>query len=214
MSEDLTASIKDFLIPVVRNVRLITQTRLPTDFGEFQVYGFDVDGQEHLALTMGQLDAENPILLRLHSECLTGDALFSQRCDCGEQLKAALKQIASEGKGILLYLRQEGRGIGLVNKLKAYALQDSGADTVEANHRLGLPADARNYDFCREMLGELGVKKLRVMTNNPRKLKALENLGFEVIDRVPLVVGSGVHNKSYLKTKANRLGHLLDLVDC
>lgn len=195
-------------------MRLITQTRLPTDFGEFQVYGFDVDGQEHLALTMGQLDAENPILLRLHSECLTGDALFSQRCDCGEQLKAALKQIASEGKGILLYLRQEGRGIGLVNKLKAYALQDSGADTVEANHRLGLPADARNYDFCREMLGELGVKKLRVMTNNPRKLKALENLGFEVIDRVPLVVGSGVHNKSYLKTKANRLGHLLDLVDC
>jgi len=214
MSEDLTASIKDFLIPVVRNVSLIIQTRLPTEFGEFQVYGFDVDGQEHLALTMGQLDAENPILLRLHSECLTGDALFSQRCDCGEQLKAALKQIASEGKGILLYLRQEGRGIGLVNKLKAYALQDSGADTVEANHRLGLPADARNYDFCREMLGELGVKKLRVMTNNPRKLKALENLGFEVIDRVPLVVGSGVHNKSYLKTKANRLGHLLDLVDC
>lgn len=214
MVEDQISSVKDFLIPVVRNVKLITQTRLPTEFGEFQIYGFDVDGQEHLALTMGKFDSETPTLLRLHSECLTGDALFSQRCDCGEQLKAALQLIASRGKGVLLYLRQEGRGIGLLNKLKAYALQDCGVDTVDANQHLGLPADARSYDFCRGMLDQLGVKKLRVMTNNPRKVKALENLGFEVIDRVPLIVESGIHNEFYLKTKASRLGHLLNIGDC
>lgn len=214
MRDDLAASVMDFLIPVDRNVKLITRTRLPTEFGEFLVYGFDVDGQEHLALTMGTLDDENPVLVRLHSECLTGDALFSQRCDCGDQLKTALKLIAEEGRGILLYLRQEGRGIGLINKLRAYALQDCGYDTVDANHQLGLPADARNYDFCQGMLDQLGVKKLRVMTNNPRKLKALENLGFEVTDRVPLIVGNGIHNQSYLKTKASRLGHLLDMGDC
>lgn len=184
MGEDLTASVKDFLIPAKREVRWITQTRLPTEFGEFLVHGFDVDGQEHLALTMGTID-ESPVLLRLHSECLTGDALFSQRCDCGDQLKSALRLIAEGGRGVLLYLRQEGRGIGLINKLKAYALQDGGLDTVDANHHLGLPADARTYDFCKGMLDHLGVKKLRVMTNNPRKLKALENLGFEVTDRVP-----------------------------
>lgn len=214
MSEEQAASVKDFLIPVYRNVRLVTRTRLPTEFGEFLVHGFDVDGQEHLALTMGTVDDENPVLIRLHSECLTGDALFSQRCDCGDQLKSALRIIAEEGRGILLYLRQEGRGIGLINKLKAYALQDCGYDTVDANHHLGLPADARNYDFCQGILDQLGVKKLRVMTNNPRKLKALENLGFEVTDRVPMIVGHGIHNQSYLKTKASRLGHLLDFDDC
>lgn len=214
MGDDLMASVRDFLIPVARNVRLITRTRLPTEFGEFLVHGFDVDGQEHLALTMGSLDGENPVLVRLHSECLTGDALFSQRCDCGAQLKSALQLISDEGRGVLLYLRQEGRGIGLINKLKAYALQDCGYDTVDANRHLGFPADARNYDFCQGILDQLGLKKLRVMTNNPRKLKALENLGFEVTDRVPLIVGNGTHNQSYLKTKASRLGHLLDIGDC
>lgn len=191
-------------------VRFVVQTRLPTEWGEFMLHGFSANGKEHLALVLGEVGGSTPVLVRVHSECLTGDSLFSQRCDCGGQLRAALASIAGEGRGILLYLRQEGRGIGLLNKLRAYSLQDHGADTVDANERLGFPADARDYGVCKAMLMHLGVTKLRVMINNPRKLDALRNLGFEVVERVPLVVGAVEHNCEYLSTKATRLGHWLD----
>ncbi|NMG74194.1 GTP cyclohydrolase II [Aromatoleum diolicum] len=193
--------------PIVQHV---VQTRLPTEWGEFTLHGFSADGKEHLALTFGEIDRSAPALVRVHSECLTGDALFSQRCDCGAQLRTALASIAREGRGILLYLRQEGRGIGLFNKLRAYALQDHGADTVDANERLGFLADGRDYAVCKEMLEHFGVTKLRVMTNNPRKVAALENFGFEVVERIPLVVRATPDNRAYLSTKAKRLGHLLD----
>jgi GTP cyclohydrolase II len=149
------------------------------------------------------------VLGRLHSECLTGDALFSQRCDCGSQLEAALRAIAAEGRGVLLYLRQEGRGIGLLNKIRAYELQDGGADTVEANEQLGFGADQRDYSICQPMLAHLGVSAIKLMTNNPRKVKALEGFGLRVASRVPLQTGQNLHNKKYLATKASKLGHML-----
>lgn len=192
------------------SVQHVVQTRLPTEWGEFTLHGFSADGKEHLALAFGEIDRSAPALVRVHSECLTGDALFSQRCDCGAQLRTALAWIAREGRGILLYLRQEGRGIGLFNKLRAYALQDHGADTVDANERLGFLADGRDYAVCKAMLEHFGVTKLRVMTNNPRKVAALENFGFEVVERIPLVVRVTPDNRAYLSTKAKRLGHLLD----
>ena len=150
-----------------------------------------------------------PVLARVHSECLTGDVLFSQRCDCGAQLEGALKRIADEGRGILLYLRQEGRGIGLVNKIRAYRLQEAGADTVEANLQLGFHADARNYALCQPMLEQFGIKELRLMTNNPRKIDALSSLGIEVAERVPLLVNRNAFNQHYLNTKAAKLGHMM-----
>ena len=165
-------------------------------------------GKEHLVLSMGVLNDGAPVLARLHSECLTGDALFSMRCDCGYQLQEALKRIANEGRGVLLYLRQEGRGIGLVNKIKAYNLQDQGADTVEANQRLGFDADLRNYDMTQDMLGHLGIKTVLLMTNNPKKIKALKDLGINVTQRQSLEVGENSHNKAYLATKASKLDHL------
>ena len=191
--------------------RFVATVRLPTQWGEFALHGFEVGDTEHLALTFGEVRGDEPVLARIHSECLTGDALFSQRCDCGPQLKAALAAIAREGRGVLLYLRQEGRGIGLLNKLRAYALQDQGQDTVDANENLGFPADARDYAVCKDMLDWVGVHRLRLLTNNPRKLAALEGQGFEIVERVPLVVGVGDHNVGYLGTKAARLGHLLEL---
>jgi GTP cyclohydrolase II len=147
------------------------------------------------------------VLARIHSECLTGDALFSQRCDCGAQLESALRKIAAEGRGVLLYLRQEGRGIGLVNKLQAYKLQDAGADTVEANHQLGFEADQRTYNHCQPMLQHLGIREVRLMTNNPRKMDALQKQGVPVVERVPLLVNRNPHNERYLSTKAAKLGH-------
>jgi GTP cyclohydrolase II len=188
--------------------RFVATVRLPTEWGEFALHGFEAGPIEHLALTFGELAGDEPVLARIHSECLTGDALFSQRCDCGPQLKAAMIAIAREGRGVLLYLRQEGRGIGLLNKLRAYALQDQGQDTVDANENLGFPADARDYAICKDMLGWLGVRRVRLLTNNPRKIAALEDQGFEVVERVPLVVGLSDHNVNYLGTKAARLGHL------
>lgn len=151
-----------------------------------------------------------PVLARMHSECLTGDALFSLRCDCGFQLEAALKAIAKEGCGALLYLRQEGRGIGLLNKIKAYKLQDQGADTVEANEQLGFGADMRDYGICKVMLQHLDIKQVRLMTNNPRKVKALTDQGVDVVERLPLQTGQNPHNAKYLATKAGKLGHLMD----
>ena len=193
------------------SVVFVAASKLPTPFGVFTMHGFldEATGKEHVALTMGDVASGAPVLGRLHSECLTGDALFSLRCDCGAQLEAALRAIAAEGRGVLLYLRQEGRGIGLLNKIRAYELQDAGADTVEANERLGFGADQRDYAMCRPMLDHLGIRELKLMTNNPRKLKALETYGIALAQRVPLHSGLNPHNKFYLATKAGKLGHLL-----
>lgn len=192
-------------------VRFIESCRLPTPFAVFDMHGFEEieSGQEHVVLTLGDVADGQPVLARTHSECLTGDALFSMRCDCGFQLEHALQSIADEGRGVLLYLRQEGRGIGLLNKIRAYNLQDQGADTVEANERLGFAADLRDYSMCSEMLSHLGITSLRLMTNNPRKVKALTEGGVEVVERLPLEVGRNPHNDSYLSTKASKLGHWL-----
>jgi GTP cyclohydrolase II len=175
------------------------------------MHGFeDIDGEkEHVVLTLGDVASGEPVLARVHSECLTGDALFSMRCDCGEQLQSALKAIAEEGRGALLYLRQEGRGIGLLNKIKAYKLQDAGADTVEANEALGFGADMRDYSLCKPILEYLGVSRLRLMTNNPRKVAAMEESGLEVVERVALETPHNPHNQKYLATKAGKLGHLM-----
>jgi len=193
--------------------RYIESSRLPTTWGEFSVHGFeDVDtNKEHVVLTMGNVGDGEPVLARIHSECLTGDALFSLRCDCGQQLQAALKAIAEEGRGVLFYLRQEGRGIGLLNKIKAYKLQDAGADTVEANEQLGFGADMRDYSLLLPMFQHMHISAVRLMTNNPRKVSALEDLGVAVIERIPLHAGSNPHNKKYLQTKAGKLGHLFEV---
>ncbi len=192
-------------------VRFIETCRLPTPFAVFDMHGFEEveSGQEHVVLTLGNVSDGLPVLARTHSECLTGDALFSMRCDCGYQLEQALQSIASEGRGALLYLRQEGRGIGLLNKIRAYQLQDKGADTVEANQQLGFEADLRDYTICYDMLAHLGIKSLKLMTNNPRKVKALEEGGLKIIERVSIQVGRNPHNDSYLTTKASKLGHWL-----
>jgi 3,4-dihydroxy 2-butanone 4-phosphate synthase/GTP cyclohydrolase II len=194
-------------------VRRAAETILPTlSGGEFRaiVYENDVDDLHHVALIKGELKPEEPILVRVHSECLTGDVFGSQRCDCGDQLHAAMEQIAQEGAGVILYMRQEGRGIGLINKLKAYALQDGGQDTVEANEALGFSADLRDYGIGAQMLAELGIRKLRLMTNNPKKIVGLEGYGLEIVERVSLEVASHGSNIKYLTTKREKMGHLLD----
>jgi 3,4-dihydroxy 2-butanone 4-phosphate synthase / GTP cyclohydrolase II len=196
-----------------RTVRRVVQTRVPNRFGEWRAFGFlnSVDGTEHLALVLGDLDEPGDVLVRMHSECLTGDVFGSQRCDCGEQLDAAMAAIAAEGRGIVLYLRgHEGRGIGLLSKLRAYQLQDAGADTVDANLELGLPADAREYSTGAQMLADLGVRSLRLLTNNPAKLRGLAGFGIEVTGRVSLPVAATADNLRYLITKRDRLGHQLD----
>ncbi|PJE79465.1 GTP cyclohydrolase-2 [invertebrate metagenome] len=192
------------------SVRFIAASRLPTPYGEFKIHGFEDSetGKEHIALSMGDLSSGGPVLARVHSECLTGDALFSMRCDCGAQLQAALQKISEEGRGILLYLRQEGRGIGLINKVRAYHLQDHGLDTVEANEELGFAPDLRRYDMCKPMLDYLGVKRLRLMTNNPLKVDALVELGIDVVSRIPHEAGQNPHNEHYLATKVYKMGHL------
>lgn len=190
-------------------VDLVANCTLPTPWGVFQMHGFEErGGREHVALALGDISSGDAPLARVHSECLTGDALFSLRCDCGFQLEAALEAIAAEGRGVLLYLRQEGRGIGLINKIRAYKLQDGGADTVEANEQLGFPADMRDFRIAREMLALLGVDAVRIMTNNPRKIATLEQAGIRVAERVPLQVGRNPYNDHYLDTKRAKLGHL------
>ncbi|MEO7200360.1 MAG: GTP cyclohydrolase II [Dokdonella sp.] len=183
---------------------------LPTPWAVFRLHGFidPGNGKEHLALTLGALDDGAPVLARVHSECLTGDALFSQRCDCGAQLEEALKRIAAAGRGMLVYLRQEGRGVGLINKIRAYHLQDEGADTVEANERLGFAADMRRYEICAPIFAHFGVSSLQLMTNNPAKVSALQAAGIEVAERIPLLAGHNPANRRYLDTKAAKLGHL------
>lgn len=192
-------------------IQFIATAALPTQWGEFSIHGFKdlVTDKEHVALTMGVPFSDEPVLARVHSECLTGDALFSLRCDCGPQLQSALQQIAENGRGILLYLRQEGRGIGLLNKLRAYSLQDRGADTVEANEQLGFAADSREYEICQPILDHFAVRQLRLMTNNPRKVAALQELGYDVIERLPIQTGLNQHNESYLAVKVSKMGHLL-----
>jgi GTP cyclohydrolase II len=192
------------------NVSILASAKLPTRFGEFTVHVFaDLGaGKEHLALVYGQPTPGAAVLCRVHSECLTGDALFSLRCDCGSQLNEAMQRIAANGSGVLLYLRQEGRNIGLGNKIRAYQLQDLGADTVEANVELGFAADARDYNMCAPMLAHLGITTVQLLTNNPRKVAALEALGITVAERLPLITGENTHNQSYLATKRDKLGHL------
>lgn len=190
----------------------VTSSRLPTEWGEFNLYVFKEKStdKEHLIIAMGDLTTTEPVLLRLHSECLTGDALFSLRCDCGPQLKKALQRIAAEGRGAVLYLRQEGRGIGLINKIRAYHLQDEGADTVEANNQLGFEADEREYEIVKPMLDFFNIHDIRLMTNNPRKVTALEKLGYNVVERIEHRIKPNPYNQYYLQTKALKLGHMLE----
>ncbi len=191
-------------------IRKVSDVSLPTEYGDFRVIGYEsiLDGQCHLALVAGDPAAPDA-LVRVHSECLTGDVFSSQRCDCGEQLRRALRLISQRGNGVLLYMRQEGRGIGLANKLRAYALQDSGSDTVEANHELGYPADLRDYGIGAQILVDLGIKEMRLLTNNPRKVIGLEGYGLKIIERVPLEIEPNSINRRYLETKRDKLHHLL-----
>ncbi|PTM58628.1 bifunctional 3,4-dihydroxy-2-butanone-4-phosphate synthase/GTP cyclohydrolase II [Desmospora activa] len=192
-------------------VEQVVSTRLPTEFGEFTAYGYrnDVDHKEHIALVKGEIQPEEAVMVRVHSECLTGDVFGSHRCDCGPQLHAALSQIEQEGRGVLLYMRQEGRGIGLLNKLKAYQLQEQGLDTVEANLQLGFKPDLREYGIGAQILRDLGVRKMRLLTNNPRKITGLKGYGLEVTDVLPIQMPAVPDNEKYLQTKKSKLGHML-----
>ena len=193
-----------------KKIKYIASCRLPTEWGVFTMHGFEeADGQEHIALSMGGFSDGLPVLSRIHSECLTGDALFSQKCDCGPQLKAAMQAVQKEGRGIIVYLRQEGRGIGLINKIRAYHLQDQGLDTVEANLKLGLPVDARDFSLAKHIYDHLGVHEIKLLTNNPEKVSTLQQAGISIVERIPLQVGENSENERYLHTKAEKLGHFL-----
>ncbi|MFZ2051744.1 MAG: bifunctional 3,4-dihydroxy-2-butanone-4-phosphate synthase/GTP cyclohydrolase II [Solirubrobacteraceae bacterium] len=207
-------TIADLIAYRRRNDRLIERvvsTRLPTTFGEFEAIGYRslVDDKHHVALVKGDVAGREDVLVRVHSECLTGDVFHSLRCDCGEQLASALSMIEQEGQGVLLYLSQEGRGIGLLNKLRAYRLQEDGLDTVEANERLGLPADLRDYGIGAQILSDLGLSSIRILTNNPKKIKGLEGYGLSVTSQIPIEHAPNEHNADYLRTKAQRMGHIL-----
>jgi 3,4-dihydroxy 2-butanone 4-phosphate synthase/GTP cyclohydrolase II len=194
-------------------VERVSEVRLPTKFGIFKAIGFmdKISGEEHLALVMGDVGDGEPVLARVHSECLTGDVFGSLRCDCGDQLHEALRKIGEEGRGVLLYMRQEGRGIGLLNKLKAYHLQDEGMDTVEANEALGFPADLRDYGIGAEILAELGINELRLMTNNPKKISGIYGFGLKVVERIPIEICHNEVNHFYLETKKIKMGHMLEI---
>lgn len=197
-------------------VRRVAETKLPSRFGDFKMIAYenDVTPDTHVAIIKGdvtELGGSDPVLVRVHSECLTGDAFGSLRCDCGAQLEAALRQIEREGRGAVIYMRQEGRGIGLANKLKAYALQDQGYDTVEANHKLGFRDDLRDYGVGAQIIVDLGIRKMRIMTNNPRKIVGLEGYGIEIVERVPLEIGLCKSNEEYMRTKQEKMGHLLHI---
>lgn len=208
------ATIADLIEYRRRKEKLVIRvedTKLPTKYGDFKAVAYEslLDGQGHLALVKGEWTEDEPVLVRVHSECLTGDVFGSNRCDCGDQLKMAMTMIENEGKGVLLYMRQEGRGIGLVNKIRAYKLQDNGRDTVQANLELGFPEDLRDYGLGAQILVDLGVRKMRLMTNNPKKIKGLEGYGLEVVERVPIEMELKPENARYMQTKKDKMGHLL-----
>jgi 3,4-dihydroxy 2-butanone 4-phosphate synthase/GTP cyclohydrolase II len=192
-------------------VERIVSTKLPTAFGEFTAVGYRslIDDKHHVAMVKGEVSGQEDVLVRVHSECLTGDVFHSLRCDCGEQLEAALANIEQEGRGVLLYLSQEGRGIGLLNKLRAYKLQEEGLDTVDANLKLGLPADLRDYGIGAQILGDLGLTSIRILTNNPKKIVGLEGYGLSVTEQVPIESVPNTHNEDYLRAKRDKLGHSL-----
>jgi 3,4-dihydroxy 2-butanone 4-phosphate synthase / GTP cyclohydrolase II len=208
--------IKDLIHYRFRNERLVRRhstASLPTKFGDFKViaYDSDVDTKHHVALVMGEFTPEEPVMVRVHSECLTGDVFHSLRCDCGDQLHAALKMIAERGSGVLVYMRQEGRGIGLSNKIKAYELQDAGCDTVEANEKLGFPADLRDYGTGAQILADLNIRKIELLTNNPKKIVGLEGYGMQIVKQLPIQIEPTDKNRRYLTTKKEKMGHLLEI---
>ena len=194
-----------------QKLKFIETSKLPTDIGEFTVHAFtdENESKDHLAICMGDLLTDEPVLSRIHSQCITGESFFSMRCDCRFQLTESLKQIAQNGRGVIFYLQQEGRGIGLSNKIKAYSLQDRGLDTVEANHQLGFKDDERTYENIAGMVKYLAIKKLDLMTNNPKKIKALKDMGIEVNQRIPLFSDTNKYNEKYISTKKSKLGHLI-----
>lgn len=211
-------SVADLIAYRYRHERLVSrvaEARLPTKFGDFRViaYKASTDPAEHLAIVMGDVNTDDSVLVRVHSQCLTGDVFHSMRCDCGEQIEMAMKRIAEEGRGVVLYMRQEGRGIGIHNKIKAYALQDNGMDTVEANLALGFKADQRDYGVGAQILADLGIRNMRLMTNNPKKMTSLTSYGLKIIEQLPITTSPNPYNKRYLQTKQKKMGHLLKVID-
>lgn len=197
----------------IKTVERVAEARLPTEMGEFRLIGYRslISNEEFVVIARGQFRADRPALVRIHSQCLTGDVFGSTKCDCGQQLKAAMKLIADENSGAIVYQQQEGRGIGIINKIRAYALQDAGADTIEANRRLGLPVDLRRYEECAEILADLGLRRIKRMSNNPEKIEALKRGGLEIVESVPLHIKFHRSLARYLRTKRDQMGHLINL---